>query len=122
MPPQKGTNTRGHTGTPSSKSKSKSGSFWLNFLTGGFAAVISKSICAPLERTKLILQTEAMSSAMRKGQPQQYSGIVDCITKVVKYEGFRTLWKGNGINIIRYFPMSAINFSLKEKFTHYTIP
>ena len=46
----------------------------------------------------------------------RYNGITDCLSKVVKHEGFRSLWKGNGINVIKIFPMNALNLALKDLF------
>jgi len=45
-----------------------------------------------------------------------YSGIVDCTTRVTKEEGVKALWKGNGTNVLRYFPTQALNFAFKDYF------
>ena len=45
-----------------------------------------------------------------------------CIKKVIQNEGLESLWRGNGVNIIRYVPQTAINFGLKEKFQIYMCP
>ena len=45
-----------------------------------------------------------------------YSGIMDCGSRVAKDEGVKALWKGNGTNVLRYFPTQALNFSLKDYF------
>jgi solute carrier family 25 (adenine nucleotide translocator) protein 4/5/6/31 len=37
----------------------------------------------------------------------------------VKSEGFKSLWKGNGINVIKIFPMNALNLALKDLFGKY---
>jgi len=39
--------------------------------------------------------------------------------KVVRNEGFLSLWKGNGINVIKIFPMNALNLALKDYFGKY---
>jgi solute carrier family 25 (adenine nucleotide translocator) protein 4/5/6/31 len=45
-----------------------------------------------------------------------YGGIVDCTKRILADEGVKALWKGNGTNVIRYFPTQALNFSLKDYF------
>jgi solute carrier family 25 (adenine nucleotide translocator) protein 4/5/6/31 len=39
---------------------------------------------------------------------------VDCFTRVYKEEGVLAFWRGNWANVIRYFPTTAINFSVKD--------
>ena len=82
-------------------------------MIGGFAGAISKTINAPLERVKLLLQTQASNNRIEK----QYSGIFNCLSRCYKEEGLISLWKGNGVNVLRYFPTQALNFSFKEYFT-----
>ncbi|KRX06805.1 Mitochondrial carrier domain [Pseudocohnilembus persalinus] len=84
--------------------------FLLDFLSGGTSGVISKTVCAPIERVKILLQTQSVNSKLK----QPYNGIIDCFVKCVKHEGFLSLWRGNGINCLRYFPTQALNFSFKE--------
>ena len=48
--------------------------------------------------------------------------MVDCLVKIYKFEGFRSYWRGNGVNVTRYFPMSAINFAIKEKLQELWVP
>jgi len=45
-----------------------------------------------------------------------YTGIINCGQRVVSEEGVKALWKGNGTNVLRYFPTQALNFSLKDYF------
>ena len=45
-----------------------------------------------------------------------YTGIVDCAKRVLSEEGVKALWKGNGTNVLRYFPTQALNFAFKDYF------
>ena len=47
---------------------------------------------------------------------RKYNGIFDCFRRCVKEDGFLSLWRGNGVNVIRYFPTQALNFSFKDYF------
>lgn len=73
---------------------------WKNLIIGGSAAVISRTLTAPLELYKIQCQNRYMKEST--------------IFNVVKKEGIRYLWKGNGINAIRAFPQFAINYAFFE--------
>ncbi len=89
--------------------------FMIEFLMGGVSAAVSKTIAAPIELIKLRLQNmDAMIKAGTLTTP--YAGIVDCASRVTKEEGVKALWKGNGTNVLRYFPTQALNFAFKDYF------
>lgn len=52
------------------------------FLLGGTSGALSKTITAPLERTKILLQLQDMSKAEPNSKP--YTGIKDVLTRVPK--------------------------------------
>jgi len=89
--------------------------FAVDFLMGGVSAAVSKTIAAPIERVKLLIQNQdEMLKSGRLAEP--YKGIVDCFTKVTKAEGVGSLWRGNIANVLRYFPTQALNFAFKDYF------
>lgn len=95
--------------------KNDATTFAIEFLMGGVSAAVSKTLAAPIELVKLRLQNmDAMIKAGSLDHP--YTGIADCTKRVVKDEGVKALWKGNGTNVLRYFPTQALNFSLKDYF------
>jgi len=77
-------------------------SFMTDFLIGGVSAAVSKTIVAPIERVKLLLQVQDASSTIKA--EDRYNGIVDCFQRVIKEQGFASLWRGNLANVVRYFP------------------
>ncbi|CAL8370548.1 unnamed protein product [Arctogadus glacialis] len=89
-------------------------SFAKDFLAGGVAAAISKTTVAPIERVKLLLQVQHVSKQITADQ--QYKGIMDCIVRIPKEQGFVSFWRGNLANVIRYFPTQALNFAFKDKY------
>lgn len=88
----------------------KVGQFCLDFLSGGVAGVVAKTVAAPVERVKLLLQTQGTNERIAK----PYTGIADCWKRIYTEEGILAFWRGNGANIIRYFPTQALNFSIKD--------
>ncbi|XP_014245841.1 ADP,ATP carrier protein 1-like [Cimex lectularius] len=96
----------------SNGSKSPESSFWKDFLAGGISAAIAKTAVAPIERVKLILQVQHVSTQISKDK--QYKGIVDAFVRIPKEQGFASFWRGNLANVIRYFPTQALNFAFKD--------
>ena len=95
--------------------KNDIGTFVLDFLMGGVSAAVSKTCASPIEVIKLRLQN--VESLLKAGAiDRPYTGIGDCGKRIVADEGVKALWKGNGTNVIRYFPTQALNFSLKDYF------
>jgi len=90
-------------------------SFAIDFLMGGVSAAVSKTAAAPIERVKLLIQNQdEMLKSGRLLEP--YKGIGDCFGRVIKEEGFVSLWRGNLANVLRYFPTQALNFAFKDYF------
>ena len=89
-------------------------SFIENFALSGTAAVISKTVAAPIERVKLLIQNQAeMIKQGRLDRP--YDNIVECTTRTFKAEGLFSFWRGNLANCLRYFPTQALNFAFKDR-------
>ncbi|XP_078401049.1 ADP/ATP translocase 4-like isoform X4 [Cetorhinus maximus] len=89
-------------------------SFIKDLLAGGIAAAISKTTVAPIERVKLLLQVQASSKQI--SVDQRYKGIIDCVIRIPREQGFVSFWRGNLANVIRYFPTQALNFAFKDKY------
>jgi solute carrier family 25 (mitochondrial adenine nucleotide translocator), member 4/5/6/31 len=53
----------------------------MNFLMGGVSAAVSKTVVAPIERVKLLLQNQDSSKDL---EGKKYTGIVDCFVRVNK--------------------------------------
>jgi hypothetical protein len=84
-----------------SSAPTASGSMLKDFLLGGTSGCIAKTCCAPLERVKIVLQTQAAAD-LPKGAG--YNGMIDCYNGILKEGGYAALWRGNVINCARYFP------------------
>lgn len=92
----------------------------MNFLAGGISAAVSKTIVAPIERVKLLLQVQYANPNIPK--EQQYKGIGDCFSRVASEQGVMSLWRGNLANVIRYFPTQALNFACKDTYKKWLCP
>lgn len=95
--------------------------FALEVIAGGAGGGISRTIVAPLERVKVLLQVQEL--ALSKSQVSRpYSGIMDALVRIPKEQGFLAYWRGNGVNVIRIVPNSAIKFSTFDHFKRLTFP
>ncbi|OZJ06920.1 ADP,ATP carrier protein, mitochondrial [Bifiguratus adelaidae] len=87
--------------------------FMTDFMLGGVSAVVSKSAAAPIERVKLMMQSqEEMLKTGRLAAP--YKGIGDAFVRTYAQEGLASFWKGNFTNCLRYFPTQALNLAFKD--------
>merc|ERR1711998_175508 len=88
--------------------------FLIDFMAGGISGAIAKTCTAPIERVKLIIQTQDANPLIMSGEIPRYTGIVNCFTRVGSEQGIAAFWRGNFVNILRYFPTQAFNFAFKD--------
>jgi solute carrier family 25 (adenine nucleotide translocator) protein 4/5/6/31 len=88
--------------------------FLIDFAAGGVSGAVAKTCTAPIERVKLIIQTQDANPLIMSGEVKRYSGIVNCFTRVASEQGIGAFWRGNMTNVIRYFPTQAFNFAFKD--------
>ena len=87
--------------------------FFESFMLSGVSAGISKTAAAPIERIKLLVQSQG--EMLKQGIiDRPYNGIADCFSRTLASEGPIALWRGNLSNVIRYFPTQALNFAFKD--------
>jgi len=67
------------------------------------AGAVAKSVTAPLDRIKLLMQTHGIRTAGAKS-----IGFLQAITLIGKEEGLKGYWKGNLPQVIRVIPYSAV--------------
>lgn len=101
-----------HGGSSDNNDYASKVNFTERFIISGSVGCISKTLSAPLERVKLLMQSQ--DELIKKGTiSKRYIGIQDCIKRTYKAEGFIEFWRGNWANCIRYFPTQALTFGFK---------
>ncbi|KAL3138930.1 hypothetical protein ABBQ32_005745 [Trebouxia sp. C0010 RCD-2024] len=77
------------------------------FTAGAVSGAIGKTLTAPLDRVKLLLQT---SGGLQKGAVKQavrQGGVWQALVAIGRTEGIKGYWKGNLPQILRVVPYSA---------------
>jgi solute carrier family 25 (adenine nucleotide translocator) protein 4/5/6/31 len=84
-----------------------------DLLVGGTIGAISKTVMAPVERIKLLMQTQDSNPKVISGEVKRYSSIGDCFRRVLSEQGALAFWRGNLVNCLRYAPQqgSALAFN-----------
>jgi solute carrier family 25 phosphate transporter 23/24/25/41 len=90
--------------------KENKNKFYINLISGGVAGGLSRTIVAPLDRIKILMQTDYVLNKNKK-----YNNIYQSLNLIYREEGFFKLWKGNLTNCIRVVPYSAIQFASYNK-------
>jgi len=96
--------------------KKQESNFLVDFALGGVSGAIAKTCTAPIERVKLIIQTQDANPKIMSGEVPRYTGIGNCFSRVYSEQGLSAFWRGNFTNVIRYFPTQAFNFAFKDTF------
>jgi solute carrier family 25 (mitochondrial adenine nucleotide translocator), member 4/5/6/31 len=99
---------------PAAKEPAGAMGFMTDLAAGGVSGAVSKTLVAPIERVKLLLQTQDSNPRIKSGEIPRYTGIGNCFTRVSAEQGFLSFWRGNLANVIRYFPTQAFNFAFKD--------
>lgn len=76
------------------------------------STAISNTAFAPLERIKLLLQTQALNPALTINP---FKGPVDCFKRIVRDESLWALWRGNMASIYPFFPTFAWHLTMNEQ-------
>jgi solute carrier family 25 (adenine nucleotide translocator) protein 4/5/6/31 len=78
---------------------------------------------APVERVKLLMQTQDSNPDVLSGKVQRFSSIGDCFRRVRAEQGIKAFWRGNLVNCLRYAPQQgsalAFNDLLNNMFPNY---
>ncbi|XP_066514201.1 calcium-binding mitochondrial carrier protein SCaMC-2-B isoform X2 [Hoplias malabaricus] len=83
------------------------GMWWRHLVAGGGAGAVSRTCTAPLDRLKVLMQVHAS----RSNTMCMASGF----SQMIREGGIRSLWRGNGINVLKIAPESAIKFMAYEQ-------
>ncbi|XP_026102482.1 calcium-binding mitochondrial carrier protein SCaMC-3-like isoform X4 [Carassius auratus] len=90
-----------------SEKEKQSGFVWRQLMAGAVAGSVSRTGTAPLDRLKVFLQVH--------GQSSDKGTVWRGLRAMVKEGGLSALWRGNGINVLKIAPETAIKFMAYEQ-------
>jgi len=109
-------------GPPKNK-KSKLEQLGSDLLIGGSIGAVAKTIMSPVERVKLLMQTQDSNPEVLSGRVKKYTSIGDCFSRVSSEQGIKAFWRGNLVNCLRYAPQQgsalAFNDALNNAFPNF---
>merc|ERR1711976_638615 len=84
------------------------------FTITGLSVGLGRTITAPLTRVKLLLQCQ--NELIKQNRLQTpYTSPINCFKTIYKSEGLLSLFRGNSIAVLEFFPKQIITFLLKDK-------
>lgn len=99
-----------------------------NAMAGAMAGTFSRTITAPIDRVKLMLQLQGSSSTMHSSPASSFkpnevrssrnyrSAWKVCFQIYSTEGGLRAFWRGNGPNVVRQAGASAMNFMFMDHY------
>lgn len=87
------------------KNEMVTGMWWRHLLAGGIAGAVSRTCTAPLDRIKVYLQVHGTRNC----------NIISCGKYMFREGGVLSYWRGNGINVLKIGPESALKFMAYEQ-------
>lgn len=82
-----------------------SGMWWKHLVAGALAGAVSRSFTAPLDRLKVFLQVRG----------NEFNGLSYCFRHMLNEGGWASMWRGNGVNVLKIAPETALKFMAYEQ-------
>ncbi|KAM8780571.1 mitochondrial adenyl nucleotide antiporter SLC25A24-like [Rhynchonycteris naso] len=85
----------------------RSGGWWRLLVAGGVASAAARTCTAPFDRLKVMMQVHSLKSGRMR--------LIGGLEQMVEEGGIRSLWRGNGVNVFKIAPETAIKIGAYEQ-------
>ncbi|KAF7661784.1 hypothetical protein LDENG_00254360 [Lucifuga dentata] len=85
-----------------------SGGWWKQLVAGAMAGAVSRTGTAPLDRMKVFMQVHSTKTSQ--------ISLIGGFKQMIMEGGLTSLWRGNGTNVLKIAPETAIKFMAYEQY------
>ncbi|XP_008579443.1 PREDICTED: calcium-binding mitochondrial carrier protein SCaMC-1-like [Galeopterus variegatus] len=86
----------------------RSGDWWKRLVAAGIASAVARTFTAPFDRLKVMMQVHSLKSRRMK--------LISGFEQMVKEGGILSLWRGNGVNVLKIAPETALKIGAYEQY------
>ncbi|KAK0187949.1 mitochondrial carrier [Armillaria mellea] len=98
---------------------SKTDYYFRSALAGGFAGGVAKTAVAPLDRIKILFQTQNREFTRFSGS---WRGAYNALEHIVRTQGFLALYRGNSLTLSRAVPHAALGYTVYDSASKILMP
>ncbi|XP_048219389.1 calcium-binding mitochondrial carrier protein SCaMC-1-like [Perognathus longimembris pacificus] len=86
----------------------RTGIWWKRLVAAGIASAVARTFTAPFDRLKVMMQVHSLQTRRMR--------LTSVFQQLVKEGGIISLWRGNGVNIFKIAPETAVKIGSYEQY------
>ncbi|KAM4872827.1 mitochondrial adenyl nucleotide antiporter SLC25A24-like [Thomomys bottae] len=90
------------------KQEKQTGIWWKRLVAAGIASAVARTFTAPFDRLKVMMQVHSLQTRRMR--------LISVFQQLVKEGGILSLWRGNGMNIFKIAPETAVKIGSYEQY------